>query len=297
MMLSPDLALALLVNRTTQAYTSAAPAYMTYREQTHISAPTLGRTQNINRSVAVRVADNLAVMHDLPRGARRMGEAFPIIPYFDPLSQFSFGYFANLKSIDITLTRGNPLEFPIPLPNPSVTMVVPYASFWDPTYAADSAPGHLHFLIAPTPRITGFYPSEIVENPQTRLPARIALTDTQHDMTIVLDFSTVDGHWLITHGVFSATEHAAFLTFPVIADVTFDHFAFPTTPPSASLVPSPSPLPSPASSPAPTASPSSAASPQAVQSASPSPLPRPASTRRPPRDAFKKHVDARRERR
>src|SRR5665213_3472128 len=66
-MLPPDLALALLINRTGQAYTASAPAYITYTERTHITA-TIGRSQDINRSVVVRNADNFAVMKDLPNG-------------------------------------------------------------------------------------------------------------------------------------------------------------------------------------------------------------------------------------
>ena len=78
-MIIPDVALAMLVNRTAQAYVSGTPAYMTYRETTRISAPSMGRAQDIDRSVAVRVADNFAVMRDLPDGGERTGEAFPII--------------------------------------------------------------------------------------------------------------------------------------------------------------------------------------------------------------------------
>jgi hypothetical protein len=236
-MLPPDLALALLIDRTSTAYTTNAPAYMTYVERTHVVAPTLGRSQEIDREVAVRVADDTAVMHDLPRGATRIGEAFPIIPYFDPLGSFSFSYFANLKRIDITLQRGAPMVFPIPSPQPDIDVTVAYASFWDPRYAPDSAPGHLHVLIAPTPRTSGFYPAEIVEDPQTRLPARIVLKDTGNDMTIALDYRVIEGHWVIVHGTFSATEHAALLSFPIVAEVTYDRIAFASEPPDPRLAP------------------------------------------------------------
>src|SRR5579872_2017633 len=105
-MLPPDVALFQLINRTAAAFAQNPPAYITYTEYTHISSPTMGRTQDINRSVAVRQADDYAVMQDLPRGAVRVGQAFPIIPYFDPLGQsFSFSWFANLKNVQITLER------------------------------------------------------------------------------------------------------------------------------------------------------------------------------------------------
>ena len=53
-----DLAFALLINRTSAFYQANPPVYMTYTEHTHVSAPTLGRAQDINRTIAVRVADN-----------------------------------------------------------------------------------------------------------------------------------------------------------------------------------------------------------------------------------------------
>src|ERR1700761_8890818 len=91
-MMTPDLALALLINRTSAYYDAHPPGYMTYVERTHVRAQGIGRTQDIDRSVAVRVADNYAAMKDLPNGEQRVGQAFPIIPYFDPISAFSFSY-------------------------------------------------------------------------------------------------------------------------------------------------------------------------------------------------------------
>src|SRR5665213_637692 len=143
-MLSADLALALLVNQTATAYTTGAPAYISYIEHTHITAASLNRTQDINRAVVVRNADNFAIMHDLPQGAERTGQAFPIVPYFDPFSSFSFGYYANLKLVTITLTRMDPIVFPIPPADPSVDVVLPYNSFWVARYAPDSTNAAMH---------------------------------------------------------------------------------------------------------------------------------------------------------
>ena len=243
-MLPPDLALALLVNRAANTYVSTAPVYMTYRERTHVVGN--GQMREIDRSVAVRVADNFAVMKDLPDGGERTGEAFPIIPYFDPFSRFSFSYFANLKRVDITLERELPGLFPIPAADPGVDMVIPYSPFWAPHYAPDSTDARLHFLIDPTPK-TGnntFYPSEVIEDPQTQLPAHIEMQLTGSDEAIVLDYSIVDGHWVITHGGFSGTQHAMMLTFKIAADVTYDQFTFPASAPDPRLEASPSPLPS-----------------------------------------------------
>ena len=242
-MIPADLALALLINRAANYYVSTMPPYMTYTERTHVEGN--GQARQIDRSVAVRVMDNYAVMKDLPNGGERTGEAFPIIPYFDPFSRFSFSYFANLKRVDISLERDLPGLFPIPPTDPNVDAVIPYNPYWAPRYAPDSSDARLHFLIDPTPK-TGnntFYPSEVIEDPQTHLPARIEMRLTGSDEAITLDFGMIENHWVITHGTFTGTQHAMMLTFSINADVTYDQFAFPATAPDPRLEGSPTPRP------------------------------------------------------
>ena len=235
-MISPDIALALLINRTAQAYNSGTPPYITYHERTHVSSA--NRSQDINRSVAVRVSDNFAVMQDLPNGGERTGQAFPIIPYLDPLlSTFTFSYFANLKKVDIKVERGKTYELSIPANDPSVDVTVPYLSFWAPHYAQDSTPDHLHFAIDPTPGVidNSFYPSDVVEDPQTHLPSHIEMRLMGTDMKIALDYKVIDGHWVITHGSWAQTQRVLFATFYVQADVSYDDIAFPDAPPDPRL--------------------------------------------------------------
>lgn len=245
-MLTPDLALAILINRTSAYYDANPPAYMTYIEHTHVSAASVGRSQEINRSVAVRVADNFAVMKDLPNGSERTGQAFPIVAYFDPFSAFSLSWYANLKRVDITLKRGQPLVLATPQPDPSVNVVVSYNSYWAARFAPDSTDEAQHFLIDPTSRVTGnYYPSDVVEDAQTQLPSHVEMRVDGSDESIVLDFKVVEGHWIIDHGTWSATQHFAVFTSKVIADVTFDDIAFPTEAPDPRLAGAPSPSPSP----------------------------------------------------
>lgn len=247
-MISADLALALLINRTAQFYDSNPPAYMTYDEYTHVTAPMLGKTRDINRSVAVRVADNFAVMGDLPNGEQRTGQAFPIVPYFDPFASYALSYFVlpNLKRVDITLQRGNPSSIDIPAPDPSFNAVVFYFSSYDVRYAPDSSESAVHLLIAPTPRLRGrFYVSEVVEDPQTQLPSHVTIRDTNSDETITLDYKVLEGHWVVVHGTFSHTAHFAFFTTAVDADVTFSNIVFTAEAPDARLTGTPSPSASP----------------------------------------------------
>jgi hypothetical protein len=260
----PDVALAMLINRTTAYYTQNPPVYMTYREHTHVNAPSLGRTQDLDRSIAVRVADNYAVMRDLPNGGERTGQAFPIIAYFDPISPFGFSYFANLKRVDITLERGKPYTLDLPAEDPSVNVVYAYFSEWAPRYAPDSTDDALHLLMDPTSHMQGFYPADVVEDAQTHLPSHIEMRIAGgDDMTIALDYKVIDGHWVVTHGTFSATQHAIFMTFKVIADVTYEDIAFPAEAPDPRLAGTPVPSAAPSPETSPEASPVSAETPHA----------------------------------
>ncbi|HTU70480.1 MAG TPA: hypothetical protein VMF11_09175 [Candidatus Baltobacteraceae bacterium] len=249
-MIGADAALAALIDRAANTYLTAAPAYITFRESTHVEGA--DRSEDINRYVAVRVADDYAVMQDLPNGAVRTGDAFPVIPFFDPFSSFQFSYFANLKKIEISFSPGQPFQLQEPAPDPSVDAVVPYFSEWAPRYAPDSTAEALHLLIDPTPR-TGnntFYPSEVIEDPATQLPSHVTLQDNGSDMVIGLDYSMVDGYWVITRGTWSATQHVAIIgAFKVAAVTTFSDFTFPATAPDPRLAGTPRPSPSPSPSP------------------------------------------------
>jgi hypothetical protein len=195
----------------------------------------------------VRVGDNHAVMKDLPNGGQRVGQAFPIIPFFDPFSNFKFSYFANLKRVDIMLDRGGPFFFPIPPPDPSVNVVVPYNSYWAARYATDSTDAAVHLLIEPTARVQqGLYPAEVAEDASSRLPSHIKMQVAgASDEMISLDYSMLEGHWIITHGTFSQTMHVAFLTYKIIADVTYSQITFPTEAPDPRLAGTPAPTASP----------------------------------------------------
>ena len=249
-MLPPDLAFAMLINRTSQYFSDHQPQYMTYTERTHVTAPAAGRSQDINRSVSVRVADNFAVMKDLPNGSERTGQAFPILSSFDAFSGFNFSWFANLKRVDIDVKLGRPWYFQIPAADPSVNAVVAYFSYWGVRYAPDSSEDALHLTVVPTPGYKYyFYPSDVVEDAQTHLPSHIELRSNQSDEMMAFDYKVIDGHWVMTHATWSATEHAFVFTSKVIADVTFDDIAFPAAAPDARLAGTPAPTGAPSASP------------------------------------------------
>ena len=245
-MLPADLALVGLINRTATAYVSSAPAYITYRERTHVTS-SIGRTQEVNRYVAVRQADDYAVMQDLPQGAQRTGQAFPIIPYFDPFAGFNYQWFANLKRVDITITRFAPVLWEIPKPDPGVDAVVPYISFWAPSYAADSTAAQVHLRVDPTPALPqgDIYPYDVVVDPQTQLPSHIEMRFLGDPTTIDLDYRTIAGHWVLTHARYTAPQRVGPMSFTITSDTTYTDMTFPSAPPDPQLAGTPAPTPTP----------------------------------------------------
>ncbi|MBV8638647.1 MAG: hypothetical protein JO322_11230 [Candidatus Eremiobacteraeota bacterium] len=243
-MTGADLALAALINRAAQAYTYHRPTYVTYTENSHIEG--FGQKRDINRSISVRVADDYAVMRDLPQGGQNVGEAFPMIPFFDAFSNFRFCYTApNTKKIDITFTPGAAEYLKTPDPDTSVDIVVPYFSELAPHYAPDSTETALHFLNDPTPRTKDYlYASEVVEDPASQLPSHVTMKQNNGDMIIGLDYSMVQGYWMITRGTYTATEHTVIgFSFKVTATTTFSDFSFSDTAPDPLLAGPPSPHP------------------------------------------------------
>ena len=244
-MLSPDAALLALINRTASAYVANAPTYITYQEHTHVAA-SIGRAQDINRAVAVRQADDFAVMQDLPSGALRTGQAFPLIPYFDPFTSFGFSWFANLKNVQVTLLRGPVGPWVTPTPDPSVNVLVPYLSFYYPEFLPDSTPQALDLRMTPTASFgKGLYTYEVRESAATQLPSHIELRATDDPEIIDLDYQVLQGHWVITKATFTAPEHYGPLNFTIAATTTFDDMAFPASAPDPRLAGTPAPTPTP----------------------------------------------------
>lgn len=240
-MLSADLALANLINRTATAYVRNAPAFIVYRERTHITA-SIGRSQDINRIVKVRQADDYAVMQDLPQGAERVGQAFPIIPYFNPFASYQFSWYANLKRVDITLQRGPSGVLTLPQPDAAANVTVAYFSTWAPVFAPDSTNSRADIIIGPTPALPSdsYYPARVIEDEQTHLPRRVEIRSTTADDVIALDFQMLQNHWVITHGSLATRQHVGPLNFQVLVDTTYDQFAFPLTAPDPRLAGPPS---------------------------------------------------------
>ena len=233
-MLPPDLALAQYFNATTKAYITQAPAYITYRERTRITAsgPFVKANREIDRSVMVRQRDNFAIMQDLPAGGETQGQAFPIIPYLDPLAGFTFKYFVNLKAINIDLKRIEPPYLSIPQPDANADVMVYYLQFWKPSYlpgSTDSAPRFKVELVKDEPNMQ--YPAEVDIDPSSGLPKFIEVKITGDNLDVKLDYSIVEGHWIVTHGLLTSDNGI----YRGVSDTTFDQFTFPATVPDPRL--------------------------------------------------------------
>ena len=236
-MIPADIAFAQLVNATAKAYVDNAPAYITYREHTHIvGTGTIRQDRDINRFVAVRQSDNTAIMRDLPNGGESQGQAFPIIPYFNPFTAFSFSYFANLKQISITLTRAASFTFALPQPSRDVDSTVFYIPFWKPAYAAGSSDAAPHFTVELTTHQTrAAYLSDIIVDPQSHLPSHVVVKLENDPTTISLDYAMLQGHWVITHGTMSTSQTVGVFSFHVVAETTYTDMAFPAASPDSRI--------------------------------------------------------------
>ena len=232
-MMTADLALALLINRTSSTIRRNPPLYMSYTEHTHVSAPRLGRAQE--HQPLGRRARRRQLCGDAGPTQRRAAyrAGLPDHRRLRSVLGLHFGYFANLKRVDITLKQGEPYLSAIPQPDPSVNVVVPYNSYLGGQYAPDSTDAALHLLIdadAALPR--GLYPVEVVEDPNAAAVAyRNARRRRRRNFS--LDYKVIEGHWVIVHGTFSPTAQVAFMTFKVVADVRISNIAFPSSPRSA----------------------------------------------------------------
>ncbi len=259
-MVPPDIAFQHAANTAAAVY-EQAPPFVTYRVLTHVSAPSLGKSRDVLRDVAVRTKDDLAVIQDLPQGANNLAHGFPITPVFDALSYFELswkvGYHSQVSSYVHDVT---PLTYDDAAAHAGADAVVIRLKRYKATYADDSsdAPdGKSHIVMVPydfyksqgNPDNT-FFLSDVVIDNATQLPVSVTYTGGD-DTTFLCEYGRDSGHWVVKHLHYETTLHGPLRIglLHVIADATFDHFAFPTDAPDPRLQPPPSPAPSPSSSP------------------------------------------------
>jgi hypothetical protein len=224
-----------------------APPFVTYRVATHVSAPAINRNRDIMRSVVVRTSDGRAVIQDLPKGRNQVAaHAWPVTPTFDVLSDFQLSWFASIKlEITINVYDIKPLVYQDPTPGPDVDVVVTRLRSYKADYAADSsnAPsGKTHVTLTPFQFVTSgndpertFYFSDLYVDNATGLASRVVMQGL-HSL-VVLDYGSVEGHWVITHFHYEDTVHGPLHIgyLHVIADTVYNEFAFPAASPDPRL--------------------------------------------------------------
>lgn len=243
-MISPDLAFQQAANTAAAVY-AQAPPWLTYRTVAHVEVKSLNRRADVEREVEARTRDDLAVMQDLPRGAVRIGHAFPLLPTFDALSYFRLvGTGGPHNSLDAYVTDVVPLTFSAGQSTSGADVVVTNLKYYYATYGQDSSDdpaGKTHVVLKPLPTLLRNYRgnlffSDVYIDNTTHLPSRVVFTGL-NDRTFAVDYVSVQSHWLVGHAFYEETEygplHIGRVHFTV--DATFDSFAFPDASPDPRL--------------------------------------------------------------
>jgi len=231
-----------------------APAFVSYRVATHVSAPAIGKARDVLRAVAVRTRDDLAVIQDLPRGANALGHGFPITPSFDALSYFTLSWKVGAHTeVSSYVHDVTPLRYAENATSEADVVVFRLRQY-RAEYAPDStdAPnGRTHVALVPFDFVkkaavrpdNTFYLSDVVIDNATHLPASVRYKGGD-DIDLTVDYATQSGHWLVSHVHYEETLrgplHIGRLR--VIADATYDTFAFPESAPDPRLVPATAPV-------------------------------------------------------
>jgi hypothetical protein len=213
-----------------------------------INVPAMKQSRRISRAVEARTHDDLAVLQDLPQGQNQLGHAFPLPPTFDAISYFRLDF-----RLGDPIRQHNPLTAvtvqppapglaPQPIrfseggpSRPDIAVVSTTLRNYYAEYAADSTDRIAHITMKPLPALTrgndsDFYLKDVYVDTTDDLPTRIVYSGPTTEFT--LDYSQVEGHWLVTHAHYTRTLVALFhigqTTFTT--DATYSGFSFPSTP-------------------------------------------------------------------
>lgn len=226
-----------------------APAYLTYRSTVHVSVPALKRDREVIRSVALRTADDVAILHDLPRGREQVAHGFPLPASFDALSDFEItGYGGAHTSLEAHVVYSHPLYFPPPSPSEAhVDVIVVRLQGYHVHYVGDPQANPIHLELEPLPglmkRRTDLAFKDVFIDPSTFLPTRVTFVGAD-DRYFQVDYATIEGKWLVNHVVYAETYYLPIRIAHVHAtiDATFDQWHFYALPPDKRLQPAPAPV-------------------------------------------------------
>lgn len=248
-MIAADVQFRQAANAAAAAF-AQAPPYLAYRTHVVVDVPALRRHKTIERAVETRTADDFAVLQDLPRGQRQYAHSFPVIPTFDALSYFRLDFNGSQRDTLSFVHDVTPITFTDPRATSHADVVVTSLRNYRASYAADSTDRLAHIAMEALPALTRgndstFYLHDLYVDTATNLPTQVSYTGPTASFTC--DYTTVDGHWLIRHAVYSQVffgpMHLGRVT--ATAETTNSDFAFPATPSDARLAEPPPATPPP----------------------------------------------------
>jgi hypothetical protein len=223
------------------------PAYVTYHVDTTVSAPSMNKKREILRYVAARTSDDTAIVQDLPQGREQITHAFPLLPTFDAISAFTLTWQTRLHdTLESYIHDITPLEYTIPTAQTEHADVVVFRlRAYRASYAADSseAPGgRTHLTMEPYQFVKDkaskdeFFLDDVVIDNATDLPQHVSYSGPD-GLVFAVDYTTVDGHWVVNHTHYEQTAFAPLRLGMVhgIADARFDQFTFPASAPDPRL--------------------------------------------------------------
>jgi hypothetical protein len=216
---------------------------------THVAAASLGKERDVIRDVMVRTSDDLAVIQDLPNGANALGHGFPVTPSFDALSIFTLSWRVGTHmDLSAYVHDVKPLTYNV-VPNPDADVVVFRLGQYRADFASDSSdanPGTTHITLVPydfvkrqtrRPDAT-FYLSDLRIDNATGLPSEIRYQGGD-DIVFDVQYGMREDHWLVTHAHYEQTLRGPLGVgrLHVVADATYEDFAFPDGAPDPRLEP------------------------------------------------------------
>jgi hypothetical protein len=244
--LAPDIVFQHSAN-VAAATVAQAPPFVTYHVATHVSAPSMHKERDVLRTVSVRTKDDLAVIQDLPQGANQLGHGFPVTPSFDALSYFTLSWRVGAHTeVSSYVHDVTPLTYP-DVRDDAADIVVVRLRQYRAEFASDSsdAPdGKAHIHLEPYDFVkrqvvradSTFFLSDVYIDNATNLPTEVRYAGGD-DIVFLVDYGTVQGHWVVTHAHYEETLHGplGIGRLHVIADAKYDEFAFPDEAPDPRL--------------------------------------------------------------
>ena len=234
---------------TVAAHYADVPPFATYHVHTDLHF--LKKDSVFEKTVSVRLGDQVAIVHDEKTNSDVLRPPFPAPPNLDFLGTFQMSGF--LKSdyggkhtdIDFRFANVEPVRYEETVRRDNV-VVARALKGYAIAVVDDAGERITHLKFAPGPSALGerTWFKDVYIDKSTDLPIRIVKGEQYG--TIIADYQTVQGHWLLK----TFTMDNNYKAFGMISIAgrfvsTFDDYLFSDTAPDPRLVPGAMPIPTP----------------------------------------------------